>query len=142
MNKLVREKQKVEEYLNYEVQTKQDLVLALAKEKKNLTNELVVLLKDIRKSKHKIKKHVGDDHLRKHFGRDSTDQKPQNVKHGSSSSNESSPRINKRSASASLYKGADMLKQRELRNSLQIEKGPGVNLDSSICSSNQSLNIS
>lgn len=73
MNKLMREKQKIEEYLNYEVQTKQDLVLALAKEKKNLTNELVALLKDIRKSKHKIKKHVGDDHIRKQFSRDSHD---------------------------------------------------------------------
>lgn len=73
MNKLMREKHKIEEYLNYEVQTKQDLVLALAKEKKNLTNELVALLKDIRKSKHKIKKHVGDDHIRKHFSRDSQD---------------------------------------------------------------------
>jgi hypothetical protein len=36
-------------------------VIALAKEKKNLTNELQTLLKDIKKSKHKIKKHVGND---------------------------------------------------------------------------------
>lgn len=67
MNKLVKEKQKLEEFLNFEVQTKQDLVLALAKEKKNLTNELLGLLKEIRKSKHKIKKHVGTDNLKMHF---------------------------------------------------------------------------
>ena len=58
MNKLVKEKQKLEEYYSFEVREKQELVLALAKEKKNLTNELQVLLKEVRKSKHKIKKHT------------------------------------------------------------------------------------
>ena len=40
MNKLVKEKQKLEEYYLIEVKEKQELVLALAKEKKNLTNEM------------------------------------------------------------------------------------------------------
>lgn len=40
MSKLVKEKSKIEEYLSFEVKEKQELVLALAKEKKNLTNEL------------------------------------------------------------------------------------------------------
>lgn len=57
MNKLVKEKQKLEEYYSYEVREKQELVLALAREKKNLTNELQALIKDVKKSKHKIKKH-------------------------------------------------------------------------------------
>jgi len=57
MQKLVREKQKLEDYYSYEVREKQELVLALAKEKKNLTNELQGLLKEVKRSKHKIKKH-------------------------------------------------------------------------------------
>ncbi len=40
MSRLTKEKQKLEEYLSLEVKEKQELVLALAKEKKNLTNEL------------------------------------------------------------------------------------------------------
>jgi hypothetical protein len=40
MNRLMREKQKLEEYYSFEVREKQELVLALAKEKKNLTMEL------------------------------------------------------------------------------------------------------
>lgn len=40
MIKLTNEKKKLEEYLSFEVKEKQELVLALAKEKKNLTNEL------------------------------------------------------------------------------------------------------
>ena len=39
--------------------------MALQKEKKNLTNELQALLKDIKKSKHKIKKHVGSTENKK-----------------------------------------------------------------------------
>lgn len=66
MSKLVKEKQKLEEYYSFEVREKQELVLALAKEKKSLTFELQTLLKDVRKSKHKIKKHVGADNLRMH----------------------------------------------------------------------------
>lgn len=57
MQKLVLEKQKLEDYYSFEVREKQDLVLALAKEKKNLTVELQGLLKEVKKSKHKIKKH-------------------------------------------------------------------------------------
>jgi hypothetical protein len=57
MQKLVREKQKLEDYYSFEVREKQDLVLSLAKEKKNLTNELQSLLKEVKKNKHKIKKH-------------------------------------------------------------------------------------
>jgi hypothetical protein len=57
MQKLAREKQKLEDYYSFEVREKQDLVLALAKEKKNLTLELQGLLKEVKKSKHKIKKH-------------------------------------------------------------------------------------
>lgn len=59
MNKLMREKQKLEEYYSFEVKEKQELVLALAKEKNSLTIELQGLLKDVKKSKHKIKKHTG-----------------------------------------------------------------------------------
>lgn len=66
MSKLVKEKSKIEEYLGFEVKEKQELVLALAKEKANLTNELKTVLKDIKKSKHKIKKHVGTDTLKMH----------------------------------------------------------------------------
>lgn len=40
MNRLMREKTKLEEYYSFEVREKQELVLALAKEKKSLTNEL------------------------------------------------------------------------------------------------------
>ena len=40
MNKLVKEKQKLEEYYSFEVREKQELVLALSKEKKNLAIEL------------------------------------------------------------------------------------------------------
>ena len=40
MTRLVKEKQKIEEYLALEVKEKQELVLALAKEKKNLSNEM------------------------------------------------------------------------------------------------------
>jgi hypothetical protein len=40
LNRLVREKQKLEEYYSFEVREKQELVLALAKEKKSLSNEL------------------------------------------------------------------------------------------------------
>ena len=58
LNKLMKEKQKLEEYYSFEVREKQELVLALAKEKKSLSNELQTLLKEIRKSKHKIKKHT------------------------------------------------------------------------------------
>ena len=40
MSRLVKEKSKIEEYLSFEVKEKQELVLALAKEKKNITAEL------------------------------------------------------------------------------------------------------
>lgn len=63
--KLVREKQKLEEYYSFEVREKQELVLALAKEKKSLTKELQGLIKNVKKSKHKIKKHVGTDKLKR-----------------------------------------------------------------------------
>lgn len=52
LSKLMKEKQRIEEFLSFEVKEKQELVLVLAKEKKNLTNELQALLKDIRKRKH------------------------------------------------------------------------------------------
>ena len=40
LSRLMKEKHKIEEYLSFEVKEKQELVLFLAKEKKNLTNEL------------------------------------------------------------------------------------------------------
>jgi len=40
MAKLVKEKQKIEEFLSFELKEKQELVLALAKEKKSITTEL------------------------------------------------------------------------------------------------------
>lgn len=64
LNRLLKEKSKIEELLSMEVKEKQDLVLAFAKEKKNLTTELQTHLKDIRKIKHKIKKHMGNDTLK------------------------------------------------------------------------------
>ena len=64
MSRLVREKQKIEDILSFEVKEKQDLVMALAKEKKNLTIELQTVLRDIKRNKHKIKKHVGTENLR------------------------------------------------------------------------------
>ena len=57
MQRLVKEKQKLEEYYSYEVKEKQELVLALAKEKNTLALELQSLMKDVKKAKHKIKKH-------------------------------------------------------------------------------------
>jgi uncharacterized protein YukE len=59
LNKLTQEKKKLQEFYSYEVRQKQELVLALAKEKKSLATELQSLLKDVRKSKQKIKKHTG-----------------------------------------------------------------------------------
>ena len=51
MQKLKSEKDKLELYYSYEVREKQELVLALAKEKKTLSVELQNCLKDIKKSK-------------------------------------------------------------------------------------------
>jgi len=59
LNRLLTEKKKLEDYYTFEVKEKQELVLALAKEKKILASELQGLLKEVRKSKHKIKKHTG-----------------------------------------------------------------------------------
>lgn len=84
LSRLTKEKQKIEEYLSFEVKEKQDLVMFLAKEKKNLTNELQALLKEIRKSKHKIKKYVGPNTLRVH--------PPSKIKTG----NHVSPRLNQK----------------------------------------------
>jgi hypothetical protein len=47
----------LEDFYSYEVREKQELVFALAKEKKNLTNELQSLIKEVKKNKHRIKKH-------------------------------------------------------------------------------------
>eukprot|EP00347_Sterkiella_histriomuscorum_P019956 403339649 len=153
MSNLVKEKQKLEEFLCFEVQSKQELVLALAKEKKNLTDELVTLIKEIRKSKHKIKKHVGSEHIRRHYqGYAQSSNQSQNIQTNSSaSSNESSPRFNKRSASASLFSAANYNSGQtpihhhhqganELRNSVQQLKS-NINLDSSILSSQSQQDI-
>jgi len=51
MQRLRAEKEKLERYYSYEVREKQELVLALAKEKKSLMSELQNCMKDIKKAK-------------------------------------------------------------------------------------------
>ena len=51
MQRLRAEKDKLERYYSYEVREKQELVLALAKEKKSLMSELQNCMKDIKKAK-------------------------------------------------------------------------------------------
>lgn len=65
MLKLKSEKEKLELYYSYEVREKQELVLALAKEKKTLSVELQNCLKDIKKSKQRIKKHSNPQDYKK-----------------------------------------------------------------------------
>ena len=77
--------------------------MALAKEKKSLTNELLSLVKDIKKSKHKIKKHFGNEGLKINHSsaKNGNNNNYAGAGRDSLSSNESSPRLgNKRSASA------------------------------------------
>jgi hypothetical protein len=51
MQRLRAEKEKLERCYSYEVREKQELVLALAKEKKSLMSELQNCMKDIKKAK-------------------------------------------------------------------------------------------
>jgi hypothetical protein len=74
VSRLTSEKIKLEEHLSFEVKEKQELVMALAKEKKNLTTEFQTILHEIKKNKHRIKKHVDVSRIKghPHYGTPST----------------------------------------------------------------------
>jgi hypothetical protein len=58
MGRLAAEKVRLEGCLRDEVRERQELVIALGREKQLLSGELEGLVREVRRAKHKIKKHT------------------------------------------------------------------------------------